>query len=227
MAGPSAALLFDLDGTMLSTEALHFEAFVELLGRHGRQLTHEEFDTRILGRANEAIFADYFPERDASERRRMYEAKEARVRDRLATQRDIQPTAGLMNLLDWADGKGVPYAVVTNAPPDNACAMLARIGLIDRIPHVVSGEALPHGKPHPLPYLEGLRLTAARAEHSVAFEDSPAGMTAAVAAGLLPVGIAGTDAAADALRRCGARHIARDFCDTTLLQAVAARLGVA
>jgi hypothetical protein len=52
-------------------------------------------------------------------------------------------------------------------------------------------------------------------------------MTAAVAAGLLPVGIAGTDAAADALRRCGARHIARDFCDTTLLQAVAARLGVA
>ncbi len=210
-SGTRPALLFDLDGTMLSTDHLHYQAFVELLARHGRMLTHEEFDTRILGRPNEAIFADYFPDLDATERKRMYDAKEARVREMLAGEKGILPTPGLLDLLDWADAHTVPYAIVTNAPPANAAAMLATIGLVDRMAIIVSGEELPHGKPHPLPYQEGLRLTGGHAASSVAFEDSPAGLTAAVAAEVLAIGIAQTAKAGDALRHVGADMVARDL----------------
>ena len=220
------ALLFDLDGTLVSTDHLHFQAFVELLARHGRPFTHEEFATRVLGRPNELIFADYFPDRDADARRRMADAKEASVRAMIADAGRLEPTPGLLALLDWADRARVPYAIVTNAPPANADIMLKAIGLEQRLTIIVSGEVLPHGKPHPLPYLEGLRLTGGDPARTLAFEDSPAGLTAAVAAGLACAGIAHTADAGASLTRCGAALIARDFTDAALLQLIWERVGV-
>ena len=220
------ALLFDLDGTLVSTDHLHFRAFVDLLARFGRSFSEEEFGLRVLGRPNELIFADYFPDCDAAERRRMADAKEAHVRAMIADIGRLEPTSGLIALLDWADRSRVPTAIVTNAPPANADVMLRAIGLEKRLTIIVSGEVLPHGKPHPLPYLEGLRLTDGDAARSVAFEDSAAGLTSAVAAKIASVGIAVTADAAAALTRSGAALIARDFTDPALLALVQERLAV-
>lgn len=220
------ALLFDLDGTLVSTDHLHYQAFVDLLAQFGRRFSEEEFATRVLGRPNDLIFADYFPDIDAAERRCMADGKEAHVRAMIADAGKLDPTPGLLALLDWGDRLNVPMAIVTNAPPANADVMLRAIGLHARLTTIVSGEVLPHGKPHPLPYLEGLRLTGGDAARTVAFEDLPAGLTSAVAASIATVGIASHTDAAHALTRSGATLIARDFTDLDLLQLVRERLQV-
>jgi HAD superfamily hydrolase (TIGR01509 family) len=217
------SLLFDLDGTLVHTDHLHYQAFVELLARDGRTLSLESFNRDIVGATNARIFANLFPAATMAECAAMADAKEARVRELIASGAPLPPAKGLLALLDWADGQHVPYAIVTNAPPANAQIMLAASGLAPRFPIVVSGEELPHGKPHPLPYLEGLRRLGGDPKRSAAFEDSVSGLTSAVAAGVLSLGLS-QGPMADALRTAGAHHIAADFTDADLLRHVQERV---
>jgi beta-phosphoglucomutase-like phosphatase (HAD superfamily) len=64
--------------------------------------------------------------------------------------------------------------------------MLAGLGIIDRFR---AGDELANRKPHPLPYVEGLRAVGVVSERSLAFEDSRSGVESAVAAGITTTGI--------------------------------------
>ena len=99
------------------------------------------------------------------------------------------PVPGLTALLDQADGAGVPMVAVTNAPRPNAELLLSGLGITHRFKAIVIGDELAHGKPHPLPYLEGLRLAGASADGAVAFEDSRSGIQSATAAGIATIGM--------------------------------------
>jgi beta-phosphoglucomutase-like phosphatase (HAD superfamily) len=78
--------------------------------------------------------------------------------------------AGLMTLLVLADRENIPIVAVTNAPRVNAEMMLSGLGIADRFKAIVIGDEFPHGKPHPMPYLEGLRAVNAASELPLAFE---------------------------------------------------------
>ena len=117
---------------------------------------------------------------------RLLDEKEAAYR---ADLDDVEPIAGAIALLDFADRRGLKCALVTNAPRANAEAVLAALGLEARLSIVVVGSELARSKPDPLPYLAALERTRALASGSVAFEDSPTGVRAAAAAGLAVVGV--------------------------------------
>jgi HAD superfamily hydrolase (TIGR01509 family) len=219
---PPFTLLFDLDGTLVDTDHLHLGAYQELLARFGRSLDLQGYRAHIMGAANSAIAERYFPELDGAARAGISAEKEALFRARLAT---LTPTRGLLRLLDHAEAERWAMAVITNAPRENADAMLGGLGLGGRFAHVVIGEELAHGKPHPLPYLTGLALTGGVAGRALAFEDSRSGVQAAVAAGIETVGmLTGLDEAA--LRREGAHHVIADFEDSALWALLAARAGL-
>ncbi len=177
------ALLFDLDGTLLQSDPLHVEVFREIFAEHRVTLTDAEYGAHIQGRTNQAIFDHFLPGADWVA---LGDAKEARFRDRLGAS--VAPTPGLPELLDRARDAGLPCAVVTNAPRANADAMLAAIGLTGRFPVVIAAGDTPRGKPDPGPYLAALAGLGAVASQALAFEDSPSGIAAAVAAGILTVG---------------------------------------
>ncbi|HEY0192825.1 MAG TPA: HAD-IA family hydrolase [Kofleriaceae bacterium] len=211
----SLTLLFDLDGTLLDTDPLHFQAFVVLLARHRRpEIDFDLYKTRIMGFGHAAIFALLFPDRPADEHAALAAQKEQLFRDLVGHER-IAPRAGLLELLDWADRRGARYGVVTNAPRDNAGLMLRAMGLDARLAEVVYGEELAHGKPHPLPYQTGLSRLAGHADRAIAFEDSLSGVRSASAAGLYTVGVRSslTD---ETLRAAGAHHTIDDFADLGL-----------
>jgi phosphoglycolate phosphatase len=88
---------------------------------------------------------------------------------------------------------------------------------------VVIADELAHGKPHPLPYLEGLRLLGADAAHSLAFEDSRTGIISATGAGIATVGLA-TGLTPEQLVEAGAVIGVRDYTDPAVLKMVEARL---
>jgi HAD superfamily hydrolase (TIGR01509 family) len=216
-----AALLFDLDGTLVDSGAKHLAAFQRVFAPFGITVDQALYNKGLHGASNERIGKVFLSHLSPERQRATLEEKEAAYRAGLA---DIEPLAGAVELLDFADKRGLRRAVVTNAPRANAEAVLAALGLDARLSIVVIGSELARAKPDPLPYLTGLQLTGASASRSVAFEDSPSGVRAAAGAGLAVVGLTTTlDEAA--LIEAGAALAAKDFTDPRIFALIEARLG--
>jgi phosphoglycolate phosphatase len=219
---PGAALLFDIDGTLADTDPLHLAAFNRTFAPFGYQFDKARFARELQGLANEDIAAKFVPHLSKDEGMAVMAGKEALFRELARTE--IHAVRGLFALLDLADSWGIPIAAVTNAPRPNADLILQGLGIYDRFRAIVIGDELAHGKPHPLPYLEGLRLLGADAEHSVAFEDSRTGLASARAAGLATVGIRTSLAPADMVT-AGATISVDSYDDPAVVALIRQRLG--
>ena len=212
------ALLFDIDGTLANTDPLHLKAFNQVLGPHGHVFDHARFSRELQGFANISIGERFLPDETMERRAAILDEKEEVFRSLVAGQ--VEPLPGLMALLDRADDAGVPMVAVTNAPRLNAELLLSGLGITQRFKALVIGDELPYGKPHPLPYQEGLRFVGARAAASIAFEDSRSGVQSATAAGIPTIGIRTSLSDAD-LVAAGAVASASAFDDPALLERLA------
>ena len=215
---PGAALLLDIDGTLVDTDRLHLQAFNDVFGPLGHRFDATRFKAELQGFSIAAIIARFFAAETEERGRAIMDEKEAAFR-KLA-QAGLEPLPGLIAVLARADASGLPMAAVTNAPRANADLLLGALGIRQRFKAVILGDELPHGKPHPLPYLEGLRALGARADRSVAFEDSASGVASASAAGITTVGIM-TSLTDRELRAAGAHATATDYRDPALLDLIA------
>jgi HAD superfamily hydrolase (TIGR01509 family) len=219
--GTKKALLFDIDGTLADTDALHLQAFNLVLGSRGHVFDHGRFTRELQGFSNASIGERFLAGEPPDRQMAIMDAKEAAFRNLVAGE--VRPTPGLMALLALADQASIPMVAVTNAPRLNAEMLLAGLGITHRFKAVVIGDELAHGKPHPMPYLEGLRAVNAAADLSVAFEDSRSGIKSASAAGIATVGIRTSLSHADMIE-AGAVLTARSFEDPKLLGLVAAKM---
>lgn len=216
------ALLFDIDGTLADTDALHVQAFNHVFGPRGHVFDRERASKELMGFSTASISERFLPD-EPPERQAAIMAEKETVFRRLVSGK-IQPVPGLMTLLARADRAAIPTVAVTNAPRLNAEMLLAGLGITQRFKAVVIGDELPHGKPHPLPYLEGLRAANAAPDRSVAFEDSRSGIKSACAAGITTIGIRTSLSHAD-LVEAGSRLTASTFEDPELMKLVAATMG--
>ena len=215
--GPGKALLFDIDGTLADTDALHLEAFNQVLGPRGQVFDHARFTRELQGFSNASIGARFLAEEPPTRQAAIIGEKEAAFRKLVAGR--IQPVPGLMPLLALADRAGIPVVAVTNAPRPNAEMLLSGLGIMHRFKALVIGDELAHGKPHPMPYLEGLRVVNAAPDLSLAFEDSRSGVQSASAAGIATIGIRTSLGHADMIA-AGAIMTAKTFDDPELVKLV-------
>jgi HAD superfamily hydrolase (TIGR01509 family) len=221
MAASGKALLFDIDGTLTDTDALHLEAFNRVLGPHGHVFDHARFTKELQGFSNASIAERFLADEPVERQAAIIAEKEKTFRKLVAGR--IQPLPGLMALLALADRAHVPMVAVTNAPRLNAEMLLSGLGIADRFKVLVIGDELAQGKPHPMPYLEGLRAVGAASETSVAFEDSRSGVRSASSAGIATIGIRTSLSHADMVA-AGAAMTSKAFDDPELLKFVAATM---
>jgi HAD superfamily hydrolase (TIGR01509 family) len=200
-------LLVDLDGTVADSHSVLWSTFERFLVTRGITASREAFD---------ALDGAHLAEIVSTLRRRHNLAEPV---DELLTeyQRDletaygtIEPAVGARQLVGAARAAGVRVVLVTSAPRSFATAFLSGAGLVDSFAGVVSGEDGPV-KPDPSPYLAALRLVGTEPGRALVVEDAPAGVRAAVAAGLAVVGVAASAERADALRAAGAEHVVNDL----------------
>jgi HAD superfamily hydrolase (TIGR01509 family) len=217
----TAALLFDLDGTLVDTDHLHLAAFNHVFGRFGVAMDRGAYTQRVMGKANLAIAAALVPDLPVPEAVVLLDEKERIYRDLV---RDLSPIEGLVDLLDWAEGHGLPCGVVTNAPRANADLVLRALKLRARFQEVIIADELPEMKPHPLPYLTALERLGAKAAHSVVFEDSPSGIAAGSRAGMPVFGLM-TSMTEAALIDAGAALAIADYRDGRVRGFIASRRG--
>jgi HAD superfamily hydrolase (TIGR01509 family) len=181
-----AAAIFDMDGLMLDTERIYQRVW-QAAGRELGYVLSNELMLSTTGRT----FPDcYRLVQEACGPNFPMSAFQAlwplRWHDDVA-RNGIPQKPGLLELLDWVDKMGLVKAVATSTTRDEAHFTLRAGGIADRFTTVVTGDEIVNGKPAPDIYL----LTAARLgiepARCVVFEDSEAGVLAAVAAGMFTI----------------------------------------
>src|SRR5688572_10482703 len=175
--------------------ALHAEAFAIFVRRHALADFGEERRKQLDGKRNRDIFPVLFGRAlSEEEQRRFAEEKEGLYRER--SRGRLVALSGLGPLLERLHEHGIPVAVATSAPPENVRHTLGELGLAERLDRVVRSDDVPRGKPHPDVFLAAARLLGVAAAECLAFEDAPAGVAAAKAAGMTCVGVSTSFSAA-------------------------------
>ena len=177
-----AAVLWDMDGTLVDTEPYWIAAETEIVEAHGGTWTKEQA-LDLVG--NELIVSatmlrdgsgiDLPPEEIVEA---LLDAVVARVENAVPWR------PGARELLEELRVAGVPCALVTMSYERFVAPVLASLPE-GSFAHVVTGDQVEFGKPHPEPYLQAARLLGVRPEDCVAIEDSNTGARSAEAAGCL------------------------------------------
>ncbi len=202
-----AAILYDLDGTIADTDPVHFIAWQDVLRAFGVEIDEAIYKQRMSGRTNPPIIAEFLPQLTSAESEALADRKEARFRE-LAEQ--MQPIAGLRELIDWANQHSLKQAVVTNAPRENAHFLLKVLDLDRVFDRLILSDDLGIGKPDPAPYNHALQEFGLKSDQAIAFEDSPSGVRSAVAAEIPTIGITSTQTP-ETLHSLGVKFAIADF----------------
>jgi beta-phosphoglucomutase len=189
LGAPVSALIFDFDGVLADTEALHYAAYQAVLADIGLELSLAEYFEHCLGLPDRecltavCVRAGQAP--DAADIGTLLACKRARFAQ-LAQSAALYP--GVVPILRRLHQR-FPLAIASGAFRDEIETILERAGVRALFAAVVGADDVRAGKPAPDPFLQavhrlnaaGARLTAAEC---VAIEDSPRGITAAHAAGM-------------------------------------------
>ena len=186
VAAPPAAVLWDMDGTLVDTEPYWMAAEKTLVAEFGGAWSDDDarsvigFDLRdsaavLRGRGGVDLEADEIVER-------LLDDVIARVRVRVPWR------PGALQLLKDLNERGVPCALVTMSWTRLAEAVLEVLDAT-AFQAVITGDSVTSGKPHPEPYLRAAAALGVDPVDCVAIEDSPTGAESAGAAGCVVLAV--------------------------------------
>jgi HAD superfamily hydrolase (TIGR01509 family) len=181
-------VLWDLDGTLIDSSGLHWEAWRDTLASFGRSVGPREFALSFGKRNDEILISLYGRGLDPSWMARVSDEKELAYR-RLVRERGVVPMPGATSWLERLRAHGWKQALASSAPPANIEATLVALGLTRWLDAVVSAEEVGRGKPDPAIFLEAARRLDAPAARCVVVEDAPAGIEGAHRAGMRAIGV--------------------------------------
>lgn len=188
MSRPSlpAAVLWDMDGTLVDSEHFWITSERKLAADHGREWRSED-GMALIGKSlydSAAIIKERLDSKLSIEE----------IIDRLtdgvleAMTHEIPWRPGAIELLSELKANGIKTALVTMSMQRMARRIVEQIGF-EAFDVVLGGDDVEFGKPHPEPYLKAAALLGAEPGQCVAFEDSETGLASAEAAGTVAIGI--------------------------------------
>jgi beta-phosphoglucomutase family hydrolase len=170
-------IIFDMDGTMIDNMMIHHRAWQQKLSQIGLDLSIEEVKEKIHG-VNEEILERLFGDRFSSEeRRRIAWEKEAAYREIYRPQLQLLP--GLEVFLNEAQAAGIPMAIGTAAPPENAHFVIEQLQLEPYFKGVFHSKDVSRGKPDPEIFQLAAQSMGLSTKECLIFEDSLTGAEAA------------------------------------------------
>lgn len=180
-----SALLWDLDGTIVDSEDYWIQAEVELAAAHGGTWTHEDGMIQV---------GQGLPVTAAALQARGVDLSIQEIIDFLAMrvgsllEVSIPWRPGALELLQAATAARIPQAMVTMSVHSIASRVAARVpGVTFDV--LVTGDRVPHQKPHPAAYEMAAAQLGFAPEECLAFEDSPSGMRSAHDSGAALIGV--------------------------------------
>lgn len=201
-----AAVICDLDGTLVDTVPTRVEAWLATFAEFGLPADRDHVASLI------GSDGKWLTERVAERAGRPLTTDEAETIDRRAGETYGQmnlhprPLPGVRAFLAAVEADGIPWAIATSSRPEQVHASVAALGL-DPWPMVVDGLAVARAKPEPDLLIAAAARLKVAAGDCWCMGDSRWDMLAAVAAGMVPIGITSGAASAAVLREAGARAV--------------------
>ena len=200
-----AAVLFDMDGVLIDTHHSVTAFWQDLARRHQVQLGEVAFAQHIYGTPATHTLAMLFP------RLSVVECQDV-LTDLARYEAELVYTEvnGVISLVRALKQHDIATALVTSAQPAKVNDALDQLGINGLFSATVTSNDVKQGKPNPECYLLAAQRLNKAPERCIVFEDAISGVMAAVAAGMLCIGI---QQAGDAstLLQVGARYTVPDF----------------
>ena len=174
-----AAVLWDMDGTIIDSEHYWMRAERELATQHGTSWNPEQ-GLALVGLSlyeSSQIMKTQMGIRKLSVQE-IIDFLTSRVIEQLREELPWRP--GARELLLECKSAGIPTALVTMSMRVNALEVAGNLGFAG-FDVVVAGDDVTFGKPHPEPFLRAAELLNVDIEDCIAFEDSPTGLASAEA----------------------------------------------
>lgn len=179
------ALIFDLDGTLVDSMPLHYEAWKEVCAMKGLAFSEEEFyslagvpSDRIFEIINERHGTDFDPKADSK-------LKEETYLKKIDKLKLIEPVFALAK---ENFGK-LPMSIGTGSPGKHSWEAVKTLGLDAYFDILVSKNDVKKGKPDPETFLKCAEAMNIDPQYCQVFEDGDPGLQAATSAGMIATDI--------------------------------------
>jgi HAD superfamily hydrolase (TIGR01509 family) len=187
MGRPISLIIFDCDGVLVDSEPLAIEVLIQTIARAGARVSLDEAYENFLGRSLSSISKSLSKSHGvaltdadlAAMRHDLY----ALYRQKLTIMPGVRETLSRLT---------IPFCVASSSHLERLTISLELTGLLPWFePNVFSASMVPHGKPAPDLFLHAAAAMHADPAECLVIEDSPAGITAARAAGMRVFGFTG------------------------------------
>ncbi len=185
------AVIFDLDGVLVSTDEYHFRSWQRLCDDEGFKFFDYEFNHKFRGVARmkcvdillEAAGKECTPE----EKLELAERKNRYFNELLenVTEKELLP--GALDTLRELRRRGTKIAVASNSK--NATNIIHKVNIDQYLDTIVDGYDIKNNKPHPEPFLLAAERLKVEPQFCLVVEDAVAGVIAAQAANMKVLGI--------------------------------------
>jgi beta-phosphoglucomutase len=201
------AVLWDVDGTLVDTAELHFQAWIALAREINKPFTRDDFAGTFGWRNPEIIPKLFGREYDEQQIAQLGDRKEDLYRTEAAKGVALLP--GVQALLEAIALLGGTQAIGSSAPRRNLDLILEITRTAHRFAAIVSMEDTRRGKPDPEVFLMGAQKLGIAPDRCIVLEDAPVGIQAAKAGGMRAVGVTFVGHhSAEKLRAAGADLVA-------------------
>ena len=189
--GTPAAIILDFDGLILDTETPLYASWQEVCEAHGVPMEHAWWANLLTAKADPPEAYDLLEQRSSLpfDREQVRTARYARELQ-LIEEQALLP--GVAELISQAKALSLRIGIASNSERAWVTGHLSRLGLLESIDQIRGRDDVLHPKPSPDPYLAVLEALGVAPGQAIAFEDSPAGVAAAKAAGVFCVAVPNT-----------------------------------
>ena len=209
------AFIFDLDGVIVDTAKYHFLAWQKIAKQLGIEFTLE--NNELLKGVSRVRSLDIILElgkvkASQEDKNRWLMQKNEDYLSYLVDMNESELLVGVLPILKFLKEKNQPIAL--GSASKNARPILEKTGILSYFDAIVDGNDVSNAKPDPEVFLMAAKLLGVKAEDSIVFEDSVAGIQAANIGGMLSIGIG------DSKTLHEAKYIFRDFTqiDTSFIE---------
>lgn len=206
------AIHFDMDGVIADTEPFHAQAEMQTCIENGFDVDPKEWKD-FAGRTAMDIFTylvNNFGDPSVHSAEELIGRKTEIFLE--ITKDKIQPIYGILDFLQWARSNHQVMTLVTSSNRRTQQHIVDRFNIGDYFDHIITGNDIKNGKPHPEPYEKAIKFSGIDGSRSIVIEDSKSGIKSAIDAGCMVLGIA-TSHTPEELKEANPTLIAVDYAD--------------
>jgi HAD superfamily hydrolase (TIGR01509 family) len=178
-----SAVIFDVDGTLIDSNAAHAEAWARALSEHGFASTPARIRP-LVGMGSDKLLPMIGLEEASDQARAVARRKKELFAKQLPR---LQPTPGARALVAYFRDQQKEIVIATSAGDDEMDALLQQAGVGDLIPKRTSSDDADRSKPDPDIVVAALQRTGASRDRAVMIGDTPYDVEAARRAGIRAV----------------------------------------